>query len=142
MTASVGDPDYADSTHGLAAEGVPLVTGFVPSGPGDYGLGSATVEVTDGRLTVASTGTNTKLQWLTVSSGSGVDAIAPTVAPRRHRRHRPRRLRQPGHGLGGDRDAGGSGIEFVDWTLDGEEIERPAGRLARGRRARRATRSR
>ncbi|QBR91705.1 putative Ig domain-containing protein [Nocardioides euryhalodurans] len=127
VTASVGDPDYADSTHGLAAEGVPLVTGFVPSGPGDYGIGSATVEVTDGRLTVASTGTNTKLQWLTVAAGSGVDAIAPTVSFDVTGVSAPEGFVNQATVSAEISDAGGSGIEFVDWTLDGEEIERPQG---------------
>ncbi|WP_432479592.1 putative Ig domain-containing protein [Nocardioides sp. GXQ0305] len=127
VTASVGDPDYADSTHGLSAEGIPLVTGFVPSAPGDYDVASATVEVTDGRLTVASTGTNTKLQWLTIASGSGVDAIAPTVALDVTGVTGPDGFLNQATVTAEVADAGGSGIEFVDWSLDGEEIERPQG---------------
>nr|WP_253942359.1 putative Ig domain-containing protein [Nocardioides sp. zg-1230] len=126
VTASVGDPGYADSSHGLAAEGVPLVSGFVPSGAGDYRVATTTVEVADGRLTLASTGSNTKVQWVSVASGSEVDVIPPTVD-----------LSVTGvSGAGGYvrsatvvadvTDRGGSGIEFVDWTLDGKDVTRPA----------------
>ena len=127
VTVSVGDPGYADSTHGLTAEGSPVVTGFVPSGPGQYRVASATVDVTDGRLTLASSGTNTKVQWIQIASASDVDVIPPTVA-----------LEVTGvEGAGGYigqakvsadiDDIGGSEIEFVDWKLDGTAISRPAG---------------
>ncbi|MPZ53674.1 MAG: hypothetical protein GEU79_13240, partial [Acidimicrobiia bacterium] len=79
VTLSAGDPEFADSTHGFTAEGVSVIDGFVPSGPGDYQTGTATVEVTDGRLTLASTGNNSKVQWLTISSNDGTDVIPPQV---------------------------------------------------------------
>lgn len=127
VSVSVGDPGYADSSHGLMAEGVPLVSGFVPSGPGDYRVATTSVDVADGRLTLASTGSNTKVQWISVASGSEVDVIPPTVD-----------LTVTGvTGAGGYVrsatvvadvvDRGGSGVEFVDWTLDGADVPRPTG---------------
>lgn len=127
VSVSVGDAGFADSSHGLAAEGVPLVSGFVPAGPGDYRVATVSVEVTDGRLTLASTGSNTKVQWVSVASGSEVDVLPPTVD-----------LSVTGvAGAGGYitsatvvadiDDRGGSGTEFVDWTLDGVDVPRPTG---------------
>jgi hypothetical protein len=127
VTTSVGDAGYADSTHGVSAEGVPLVAGFTPSAPGDYRQGTQTVQVNDGRLTLASTGTNTKLQWVTVATDSGVDATPPTVDLG------VAGVDGPGGYVGKATvtadiaDRGGSDIEFVDWTLDGEAVARPQG---------------
>ena len=120
-------PGYADSVHGISAEGEPVIGSFTPTGPGNYGVDSTSVTVSDGRLTLASTGTNTKLQWVTISSASDVDVIPPTVE-----------LATTGVTGGGGyvaratvtatiADRGGSSIEFVDWTLDGEDVARPAG---------------
>ncbi len=125
VSVSVGDAGFADSSHGLAAEGVPLVSGFVPSGPGDYRVATASVDVTDGRLTLASTGSNTKVQWVSVASGSDVDVIPPTVDLS------VTGVTGPGGYVGAATvvadvvDRGGSGIEFVDWTLDGADVPRP-----------------
>lgn len=80
VSASVGDPDFDNSTHGLTAEGVGVIEAFVPDAPGDYGTGSASVEVLDGALTLASSGTNTKLQWVRITSTSGIDVVAPQVS--------------------------------------------------------------
>ncbi|MGB5952355.1 MAG: putative Ig domain-containing protein [Ornithinimicrobium sp.] len=79
VEVSVGEPDFADSTHGVSAEGVSVVDDFTPAAPGEYETGSANVEVTDGALTVASTGENTKLQWITITSLEQ-DEVAPKVA--------------------------------------------------------------
>lgn len=79
VEASVGDPSFSDSTHGISAEGVPLITGYVPPSNGAFGVGSAEVSVTDGALTIASTGTNTKLQWVRVYSGPSLDLVPPRV---------------------------------------------------------------
>ncbi|PKH42729.1 putative Ig domain-containing protein [Nocardioides alpinus] len=127
VSVSVGDAGFADSSHGLAAEGVPLVSGFVPTGPGDYRVATASVDVTDGRLTLASTGSNTKVQWISVASGSEVDVIPPTVDLS------VSGVAGPGGYVGAATvvaevvDRGGSGTEFVDWTVDGAEVPRPTG---------------
>ncbi|WP_111767673.1 Ig-like domain-containing protein [Nakamurella deserti] len=99
VTAGVGDqagpgrtgcaaPCY-DSFHTVRAEGVTLINRFQGSNARQYATGSATVEVTDGRLTVdAIGGTNTKLNFLTVAAvttppatGTRVDFTDAVTAP-------------------------------------------------------------
>jgi hypothetical protein len=71
VTAAVGDAGkYYDSTHALAAEGLTLVSAFVPTSTNRIKTGTATVTVTDGRLTITSTGTNTKVDYLDVTQVS------------------------------------------------------------------------
>ncbi|HYH72083.1 MAG TPA: putative Ig domain-containing protein [Nocardioides sp.] len=127
VSVSVGDAGFADSSHGLAAEGVPLVSGFVPTGPGDYRVATASVDVTDGRLTLASTGSNTKVQWVSVASGSDVDVIPPTVDLSVTGVTGPGGYVTKATVVADVVDRGGSGTEFVDWTLDGADVPRPAG---------------
>ncbi|MDZ5662512.1 putative Ig domain-containing protein [Nocardioides sp. S-58] len=127
VSVSVGDAGFADSSHGLAAEGVPLVSGFVPTGPGDYRVATASVDVTDGRLTLASTGSNTKVQWVSVASGSEVDVIPPTVDLSVTGVAGPGGYVTKATVVAEVVDRGGSGTEFVDWTLDGADVPRPSG---------------
>lgn len=130
ITASVGDPSATDSTHGLSAEGRPLVSGFTPATASDYRVATTTVEVTDGRLTVASTGTNTKLQWLRIASGSARDVIAPSVALSVEGVQDGTSYVNAATVVGVIDDLGGSELEFVDWTLDGAPVADPTnGRL-------------
>ncbi len=120
VTVSVGDPEYADSTHGVSAEGTSVISGFTPSGAGDYGVDSAVVEVTDGRLTLANTGTNTKIQWVTIASTSGADVIPPQVDIA---------LDGPGTApnFTGDvtvtLDITDATLEFVDVSVDGTQVD-------------------
>jgi hypothetical protein len=127
VTASVGDPSAVDSTHGLRVEGTPLVSGFVPATPSDYLVASTTVEVADGRLTVASTGSNTKLQWLRISSGSAADVVPPSVALTVEGVQEGTSYVNAATVAGAISDTGGSNLEFVDWTLDGQPVPDPAG---------------
>ena len=76
VSASVGDAGYLDSIHGVSAEGTSLVSAFTPIGSAPFATGTAQVTVTDGKLTVAATGTNTKLNWVTIQ---GASAGAPSV---------------------------------------------------------------
>jgi fibronectin type 3 domain-containing protein len=73
------DPCY-DSLHTVRAEGTTLIDKFQATAAAEYKTGAATVDVTDGRLTVdAIGGTNTKMDWLTIV---GAGPIAPdTTAP-------------------------------------------------------------
>lgn len=61
-------------------KGVSVIDGYKPMSLRDYGTGSATVEVTDGALTLASKGTNTKIQWVRISATSGADVVPPQVS--------------------------------------------------------------
>jgi fibronectin type 3 domain-containing protein len=67
VSAGLGDAgNYFDSTHGVSAEGTQLVTNYVPTSGNRFRSGTVTVTVTDGRLTIASTGTNVKIDYVTV----------------------------------------------------------------------------
>jgi hypothetical protein len=74
VLASVGDGTYVtgatdpcnNSTHLVTAEGVGLMNPFTPSVTQPFGNGYATVNVSDGRLTIRDEGTNTKLDWIDV----------------------------------------------------------------------------
>ncbi|MFK5585125.1 OmpL47-type beta-barrel domain-containing protein [Serinicoccus sp. LYQ131] len=116
VEVSVGDADFSDSVHGITAEGESVIDGFVPSGLGDYGTGSATVEVSDGALTLASDGTNTKLQWVKITSTAAGDVVPPQVA-----------VSLDGEGEGGTYTgpvtvtvtATDRTLEFVEYSIDG-----------------------
>ncbi|MET0448069.1 MAG: malectin domain-containing carbohydrate-binding protein [Aeromicrobium sp.] len=66
VSASAGDAGFIDSVHGVAAEGTPLITNYTPTGAAPFATGTATVLVTDGKLTLTATGVNTKLNWVTI----------------------------------------------------------------------------
>jgi Malectin domain/Kelch motif len=64
LTVGVGDPGYADSRHVVRAEGA-VVVDLVPTATTRTRVATATVTVSDGRLTVdAVGGTNTKIGFL------------------------------------------------------------------------------
>ncbi|WP_159449261.1 PA14 domain-containing protein [Demequina sp. NBRC 110051] len=77
VTASVGDGEYTDSVHGLAAEGEPLIEGFTPTTGTPFASGSAEVLVSDGKLTLTPTGINTKVNWVTIA---GTALSAPSLS--------------------------------------------------------------
>ncbi|MBF9254588.1 T9SS type A sorting domain-containing protein [Pontibacter sp. 172403-2] len=79
VTVSAGDPSYFDSKHQVNVEGIPAISGFVPSSTEKYRSGTVTVEVKDGKLTIdAAGGQNTKLNYALISpSTAGSDDIAP-----------------------------------------------------------------
>lgn len=76
---SVGDSAYLDSVHGIAAEGQPVIQSFVPTGATPFQTGSRQVTVSDGKLTLTSTGTNTKINWVSIK-GAALDEV-PATAP-------------------------------------------------------------
>ena len=65
-----GDPNADNSRHTLRAEGVIVINDFAPVLPGYHRTGTATVEVTDGKLTVDDNGAmgigNTKITYITL----------------------------------------------------------------------------
>ena len=76
VSVSVGDSGFLDSVHGVSAEGSALITGFAPSNGTPFATGTATVIVSDGKLTLNPTGTNTKFNWVTIQ---GAALAAPTI---------------------------------------------------------------
>ncbi|MET3949054.1 hypothetical protein ABIB49_003780, partial [Arthrobacter sp. UYCu512] len=82
VAVSAGDAGYLDSTHGIAAEGQPLIATFVPTGTSPFQTGSRQITVADGKLTLSSSGTNSKINWVSIK-GPGLDtqpATVPTAA--------------------------------------------------------------
>ncbi|MFF5075943.1 Ig-like domain-containing protein [Actinoplanes sp. NPDC000266] len=68
VTVSVGDQPPYDSRHTVRVEGVLAVDGFVSTSSAEYRQGTATVTVTDGRITVdAVGGSNTKLNYVDIN---------------------------------------------------------------------------
>ncbi|MCW2621250.1 MAG: hypothetical protein JWL64_852 [Frankiales bacterium] len=74
VTVAVGDANFFDSVHRISSEGTLLIDNFVPSSGTPFKTATATVTVTDGRLTLDPTGgTNTKITY--------VDVVAVTAPP-------------------------------------------------------------
>lgn len=81
VDVSVGDPSFFDSNHRINAEGTTVVSNFIPTSTNKHRFSSATVEVTDGKLTLdASGGTNTKLNYVIITKTTPVDNKPPTVS--------------------------------------------------------------
>jgi len=83
VLATVGDQSGAkgyDSKHTIRAEGKPVVTGFQASAAREYEQAGATVQVSDGTLTIDSVGgNNTKLDYLEVRAVQVADETAPAA---------------------------------------------------------------
>jgi hypothetical protein len=78
VTVGVGDAAVIDSTHTVEVENVVAVNAFKPTANNRFAAGTVTVNVIDGRLTVAPTGgTNTKITYL---EADYVDPNRPRVA--------------------------------------------------------------
>ena len=76
VSVSVGDSGYLDSVHGVTVEGTPVISSFTPTGTTPFSTGTAEVTVTDGLLTLTPTGTNTKVDWITIT---GAEIAAPSI---------------------------------------------------------------
>jgi fibronectin type 3 domain-containing protein len=80
VSVSAGDAGFLDSTHGVRAENTPLISSFTPTGTNPFATGTAQVLVTDGKLTLTPTGTNTKLNWVTIAGEAMANpAITATI---------------------------------------------------------------
>ena len=67
VTVSVGDATATDSKHTVNAEGVSIISQFIPTSSGRFKTATAVVSVSDGFLTIdAAGGTNTKINWLVI----------------------------------------------------------------------------
>ncbi len=83
VKVSFGDADFYDSSHQVEIEGT-----LAPASPltlsqaEPFGSATATAEVTDGRLTVANSGTNTKLNYVEITNQDTppqIDTTDPTA---------------------------------------------------------------
>ncbi|TDT18486.1 fibronectin type III domain protein [Ilumatobacter fluminis] len=124
VQVSVGDNDYADSTHSIAVEGVNIVGEYVPSGLGDFETSSGLVTVSDGKLTMTSGfgGSNTKVNSISFVA-AGEDETPPTID-----------VALDGVPAGTDTFAGpvtvtitasdfGSQVEFLNYAVDGGTVQ-------------------
>ncbi|MET4639857.1 fibronectin type 3 domain-containing protein, partial [Mycetocola sp. 2940] len=81
VVAAVGDSSAGnyDSTHALRAEGVQFLAPFIGSAAREYDESVATVEVTDGTLTIdAEGGRNTKINYIEIFELDAAALPAPT----------------------------------------------------------------
>ncbi|NKX50482.1 hypothetical protein HER39_07860, partial [Arthrobacter deserti] len=128
VAVSAGVPAYLDSTHGIAAEGQPLIASFVPTGATPFQTGYRDVNVTDGKLTLSSTGTNTKINWVSIK-GSGLDQV-PDSTPAAKYNFQPAEAATP---AGWTADSGGAfDADGYGWLVGGL----PADRLGAANRTR------
>ncbi len=84
VSFSVGDPAFINSSNTINVEGQRAMTNFVPTAANLWSNATATVNVTDGRLTIdAIGGTNTKLNWVRVQTAPagarpGIGLVRPS----------------------------------------------------------------
>ena len=68
ISVGVGDSQDLNSVHSVRAEGVPVVSNFVPTTANPTKIGTLTVDITDGRLTLDSFGgRNTKIGYVRIT---------------------------------------------------------------------------
>jgi hypothetical protein len=87
VTVATGDPLVGTATENyvIHVEGTTAISGYVPSGTAGsatrHKVATATVNVTDGRLTIdAIGGTNTKLDYVDIVPNNVADTTPPTVS--------------------------------------------------------------
>lgn len=81
VTVAVGDPSYTNSHHVINAEGAKIVD-FTPATGTTSQTVTAKVSVTDGLLTLDATGgTNTKLDYVVVTTSDGTTPTPDTTPP-------------------------------------------------------------
>ncbi|QRQ99446.1 OmpL47-type beta-barrel domain-containing protein [Dyadobacter sandarakinus] len=84
VTVSAGDFKYFDSNHQINVEGLPAISDFNPSSTTKFRAATATVQVTDGRLTIDATGgRGTKINYINFSRYVPVADTLPPVASAR-----------------------------------------------------------
>ncbi len=76
VTVQVGDPGFYDSYHYINAEGVSVISNFVPTSTTKYRVATKTVEVKDGKLTIDATGgpvnNNTKIGYILITPATSL----------------------------------------------------------------------
>lgn len=129
VKVGVGDAAFDDGTYGAKVEDVQVVLNFQPSIAGSDTHRSATAEVTvsDGKLTVLTTGTNTKLNFVEIigSAQPEPDTTDPTVGVRVDgtKNAAGAYLKRATVTVDARDEAGGSDIESVTYSLDGGAVQ-------------------
>jgi phage baseplate assembly protein gpV len=76
VTVQVGDPGFYDSFHYINAEGVSVISNFIPTATTKYRVATKTVEVKDGKLTIDANGTpannNTKIGYILITPATSL----------------------------------------------------------------------
>ncbi len=76
ITVQVGDPGFYDSFHYINAEGMSVISNFVPTATTKYKVVTKTVEVKDGKLTIDANGTpannNTKIGYILITPATSL----------------------------------------------------------------------
>ncbi|WP_188584539.1 putative Ig domain-containing protein, partial [Dyadobacter sediminis] len=123
VTVGAGDIGFFDSNHRINAEGTPVISGFVPTAQTPTMIATATVEVTDGKLTLDATGgTNTKITFVIVDPATAEGDFIPPVAAVQLKGT----AQSAGSYLGQvvatvtATDAGGSGVSKLLYSLNNE----------------------
>ncbi|QRQ99883.1 malectin domain-containing carbohydrate-binding protein [Dyadobacter sandarakinus] len=81
VTVGVGDVGFYDSNHRINVEGTTVISNFIPNAQTPNQIVTATVEVTDGKLTIDATGgTNTKINFVIVDPATAEGDFTPPVA--------------------------------------------------------------
>ncbi|MFD3443829.1 malectin domain-containing carbohydrate-binding protein, partial [Microbacteriaceae bacterium 4G12] len=124
VAASVGDSAFLDSVHTVTAEGQPVVATFTPTGTTPFQTGKRTVTVTDGRLTIAGTGDNTKVNWVSIK-GEGLDGPAVPATPTTKINFQPDSVPAPS-GWTADTGAGYTAARGYGWLVNGQPADRSA----------------
>ncbi|MFU8945160.1 malectin domain-containing carbohydrate-binding protein [Mycetocola zhadangensis] len=121
VAVSVGDANYLDSTHGVTVEGQPIVASFLPTATTPFQTGVRDVTVTDGKMTIANSGTNTKINWVSIK-GEGLDAPAQPVTKINFQ---PSATTVPSGWLA-DTGAAYSATPGFGWLVNGQPADRSA----------------
>jgi hypothetical protein len=126
VTVGAGDIGFYDSNHRINAEGTPVISGFVPTAQTPTQIATATVEVTDGKLTLdAAGGTNTKITFVIVDPATAEGDFIPPVASLQLKGT----VQSQGVYLGqvvatvSATDAGGSGVAKVFYSVNNETFK-------------------
>ncbi|WP_187262777.1 malectin domain-containing carbohydrate-binding protein [Pontibacter beigongshangensis] len=121
VSVSVGDPSYTDSNHAINVEGVSAISNFKPSSSQKFQSATVPVEVRDGKLTIdAAGGTNTKLNYVIISSTTpGADITPPVVnVSFAGTQVSPNTFKDEAQVSVNASDAGGSGLASVQYSLN------------------------
>ena len=112
-----GDMDYVDSVYRFNVEGVTVLSG-TPNSGARWIAGDATVNVTDGRLTItnASGSSNNKLCYIDISSSGSTTTPPPVQSGSTPFRGSPWLAGRPIEAE--DYDLGGEGVAYHDTTSD------------------------